>query len=50
MTYLWGDRSYKNALNWKTKLINGSIKLVDNNGNAYTVEQRISKVLDYINS
>ena len=43
--YLWNCRDeYKNAVNWKTKVINGSTFLVDCNQQKMSIEKRLEKI------
>jgi hypothetical protein len=45
--YLWeGKDEFKNAIKWKTSLIKGSVKTVDNNGNHLKVKKRLEFVME----
>lgn len=48
--YLWGEiEEFKHARNWKTKLIRGSVKIVDENNNAMKMERIIQIAKSHMN-
>ena len=48
--YLWGEiEEFKHAKNWKTKLIRGSVKIVDENNNAMKTERIIQIAKSHMN-
>lgn len=43
--FLWGNRDlYKNASDWETKIVDGGIFLVDNEGRKLTIDKRLEKI------
>lgn len=47
--YLWNEKEkYKNAINWKTRMVKGSVKLVDDNNSELSIEAFTSRaILNY---
>ncbi|NLN52187.1 MAG: cobalamin-binding protein [Clostridiaceae bacterium] len=49
--YLWGDQDkFNHAINWQTKMIRGSMQVVDADGSILEIEQRLARAVDNLRS